>query len=111
MQQRTLLREVSRGLKLRAEVGFQRGAKAHPPGQFRRNYLVSVPSVQNLEELDQLLLAGSVEEQNRMIAGRTQGIGAAMIAEEEDLLALTEEGFELASLHFPISTPAGAQRR
>jgi len=36
-----------------------------------------------------------------VIAGRAQSIGAGMIAEREHLLPLAEEGFDLASLHFP----------
>jgi len=47
------------------------------------DYLVPVPSVQHLEELNLLLLSGAVEQQSRMIRGRTQTIGAVMIAEQE----------------------------
>jgi transposase len=81
--------------------GHEKGGVEGEGGQFRRNYLVPVPKVRNLEELNQLLAAGSHEEQSRVISGRSQSIGAAMIAEQEHLLPLAEEGFDLASLHFP----------
>ena len=66
-----------------------------------------VPSVQNLEELNLLMLSGSVEEQGRVITGRTQTIGAVMLAEQEHLLPLAEERFDLASLHFPRINASG----
>jgi hypothetical protein len=79
-------------------------------GQYRRNYLTPVPKVRDLEELNQLLAAGSLEEQSRVIAGRSQMIGAAIIAEREHLLPLAEEGFDLASLHFPQINASGCAK-
>ena len=66
--------------------------------------------MQNLEELNLLLAAGSREEQNRVIEGRAQSIGAGMIAEREHLLPLAEEGFDLASLHFPEINGSGCAK-
>jgi hypothetical protein len=63
--------------------------------------------VQHLEELNLVLLSGSVEEQGRVITGRTQTIGALMLAEQEHLLPLAAEGFDLASLHFPHINASG----
>ena len=79
-------------------------------GQFRRNYLVPVPSVQNLEELNLLLAAGSREEESRVIEGRAQSIGAGMLAEREHLLPMAQEGFDLASLHFPEINASGCAK-
>jgi len=62
--------------------GHAKGGVEGEGGQFRRNFLVPVPSVQSLEELNLLLLSGSVEEQSRVITGRTQTIGAAMLIKE-----------------------------
>jgi hypothetical protein len=87
--------------------GHEKGGVECEGGQFRRNYLVPVPSVQHLEELNLLLVSGSAEEQSRVITGRTQTIGAAMLAEQEHLLPLAEEGFDLASLHFPHINASG----
>jgi hypothetical protein len=53
------------------------------------------------------LESGSLAEQSRIIAGRSQTIGAAMLAEREHLLPLAEEGFDLASLHFPQVNQSG----
>jgi len=90
--------------------GHEKGGVEGEGGQFRRNYLVPVPSVQNLEELNLLLAAGSREEQSRVIAGRGQSIGAGMIAEREHLLPMAEEGFDLASFHFPEINASGCAK-
>ena len=60
-----------------------------------------VPKVRNLEELNQQIEAGSLEDEGRVITGRSQSVGAAMIVEREHLLPLAEARFDLASLHFP----------
>jgi transposase len=87
--------------------GHEKGGVEGEGGQFRRNYLVPVPKVRNLEELNRLLESGSEQEQNRLIRGRSQTIGAAMLAEREHLLPLAAEGFDLASLHFPGVNQSG----
>jgi hypothetical protein len=63
--------------------------------------------VRDLEELNRLLDSGSRAEQSRIIAGRSQTIGAAMLAERDRLLPLVGEGFDLASLHFPQVNQSG----
>jgi hypothetical protein len=90
--------------------GHEKGGVEGEGGQFRRNYLVPVPKVQNLEELNLLLAAGSREEQSRVITGHTLSIGTAMIAEQEHLLPLVAEGFDLASLHFPDINASGCAK-
>jgi hypothetical protein len=79
-------------------------------GQFRRNYLVPVPQVRDLEELNLLLTAALKEEESRVIAGRGQSIGAAMLMEREHLLPLAQEGFDLAARHFPEVNGSGCVR-
>lgn len=81
--------------------GHEKGGVEGEGGQFRRNQLVPVPKVRNLEELNQLLLAGCLADEGRVIEGRSQTVGSAMIAEREHLLPLAEEGFDLASRHAP----------
>ena len=51
-------------------------------GQFRRDHLAPVPKVRDLEELNRLLAASSKEEESRVIAGRGQPTGAAMLLEK-----------------------------
>ncbi len=90
--------------------GHEKGGVEGEGGQFRRNYLVPVPKVRDLEELNRLLAAASKEEEDRVIAGRAQSIGAAMLLEREHLLPLAKEGFDLASLHFPTVNGSGCVR-
>ena len=87
--------------------GHEKGGVEGEGGQFRRNYLVPMPKVGNLEELNRILESGSIQEQNRTITGRSQTIGALMLAEREHLLPLVGEGFDLASLHFPQVNQSG----
>jgi transposase len=90
--------------------GHEKGGVEGEGGQFRRNHLVPVPKVGNLEELNLLLAAGSTEDESRVIEGRAQPVGAAMVVEREHLLPLAEEGFDLASLHFPAVNGSGCVR-
>ncbi|MFP5211228.1 MAG: IS21 family transposase [Acidobacteriota bacterium] len=110
--------ETTRFIAFRSHWGFQaefctpgqgheKGGVEGEGGQYRRNYLVPVPKVRNLEELNQLLAAGADEEQDRLIRGRSQTIGTAMLAEREHLLPLAAEGFDLAALHFPRVNQSG----
>ncbi len=81
--------------------GHEKGGVEVENGYFRRNHLVPVPKVGSLEELNALLLAGANEDERRVISGRTQSIGEAMVLEREHLLPLAEEGFDLARVCFP----------
>jgi transposase len=90
--------------------GHEKGGVEGEGGQFRRNYLVPVPKVRDLEELNLLLAAAAKEEESRVIAGRAQSIGAALLMEREHLLPLAQEGFDLASLHFPEVDGSGCVR-
>ena len=93
-----------------AGQGHEKGGVEGEVGQFRRNYLVPVPQVRNLEELNLLLAAGTREDEQRVIAGRDQTIGAALLSERAHLLPLSEEGFDLASVHFPTVNASGCVR-
>src|SRR5208282_5459948 len=90
--------------------GHEKGGVEGEGGQFRRNHLVPVPQVRDLEELNLLMTASSKEEESRVIAGRAQSIGAGMLVEREHLLPLVQEGFDLASLHFPAVNGSGCVR-
>ena len=87
--------------------GHEKGGVEGEGGQFRRNHLVPVPRVRNLEELNQRLQSASEQDQKRVIHGRSQSIGALMLIEREQLLPLATEGFDLASLHFPHVNQSG----
>jgi transposase len=90
--------------------GHEKGGVEGEGGQFRRNHLVPVPKVRDWEELNLLLAAGSKEEESRVIEGRAQPIGAAMLIERGHLLPLAAEGFDLAVLHFPSINGSGCAR-
>jgi hypothetical protein len=51
--------------------------------------------------LNVLLLSGCRQDQQRRIAGKAMAVGEAMEVERGHLLALAEEGFELAETSFP----------
>lgn len=87
--------------------GNEKGGVEGEQGYFRRNHLVPLPEARDLEHLNQLLRASSREEEQRVIAGRTQSIGAAMAIEREYLRPLAEEGFDLAAISFPVVNSSG----
>jgi transposase len=82
--------------------GNEKGGVEGEVGYFRRNHLVPVPRVENLEELNQLLLDGCCADEQRRIAGQPQTVGEAMRIEREHLLPLPAEGFELVETSFPV---------
>ena len=113
--------ETARFIAFRSHWGFQaefctpgegheKGGVEGEGGQFRRNHLVPVPKVQDLEALNLQLAAGSREDESRTIVGRSQPVGAAMLIEREHLLPLAAEGFDLASLHFPKVDGSGCAK-
>ncbi len=79
--------------------GHEKGGVEGEVGQFRRNYLVPVPQVRNLEELNLLLEGSAREDDKRVIAGQGQAIGEPRLSEREHLLPLIKEAFDLASVH------------
>lgn len=87
--------------------GNEKGGVEGEQGYFRRNHLVPLPEARDLEHLNELLRESSREEEQRVIAGRTQSIGAAMAVEHEYLRPLAKEGFDLAAISFPIVNGSG----
>lgn len=81
--------------------GHEKGGVEGEGGQYRRNHLVPVPQVRDLEALNQHLSVECREDESRVIAGRTQTVGTGMLTEREHLLPLAAEPFDLAALHFP----------
>ena len=67
-------------------------------GRFRRRHLVPVPSVASLHALNQLIAAGDVIDDGRVITGRPVTIAAAFAAEQPALLPLPAEPFDPARL-------------
>jgi transposase len=81
--------------------GHEKGGVEGENGYYRRNHLVPLPKVRSWEELNAYLLEESKRDEQRVIGERSQSVGAGMCLEREHLLPLAEEGFQLASIHFP----------
>jgi len=71
---------------------------------------VPLPQARDLAELNSQLLAACQQAEGRQIAGRSQPVGAALMAERAHLLPLAEHGFELAELCFPRVDGLGCVR-
>ena len=87
--------------------GHEKGGVEGEGGYFRRNHLVPVPEVADLDALNALLLAGCREDEARVLNGRLDPVGAAMAVERDHLLPLAAEGFDLAETVFPLVDKQG----
>ncbi len=87
--------------------GHEKGGVEGEGGYFRRNHLVPVPCVADLDALNVLLLMGCREDEARILDGRTEPIGIAMGAERDLLLPRAPEGFDLADVTFPLVDKQG----
>jgi transposase len=103
--------ENERFTALRSQYGFdaffcQPGVKgAHEKGgvegevgRFRRTHLVPVPAVASLDELNRLIAAACAADDERVIAGRRETVGAGFARERPLLGALPAESFDAAAL-------------
>lgn len=81
--------------------GHEKGGVEGENGYYRRNHLVPLPKVASWQELNEFLLSESKRDEQRVIGDRSQTVGAGMCLEREHLQPLAEEGFQLASIHFP----------
>jgi transposase len=90
--------------------GHEKGGVEGEVGYFRRNHWVPVPQAVDLADLNRQLLAGCREDEQRMIAGRQQSVGAALIVEREHLLPLAKEGMDLALTSFPTVNSLGCAK-
>jgi transposase len=90
--------------------GHEKGGVEGENGFYRRNHLVPLPKVRNWEALNTFLLEESERDQQRMIGDRALSVGAGMCVEREHLLPLADEGFPLASVHFPAVNTSSCVR-
>jgi hypothetical protein len=89
------------------EGAHEKGGVEAEVGAFRRNHLVPVPTVRDLEELNRHLLAGCLEDEHRTITGKELTVGAAMLLERPHLAPLDEEGFDLTEISLPVVSSMG----
>src|SRR3954468_6132442 len=87
--------------------GHEKGGVEGEGGYFRRNHLVPVPDITDLDALNALLLSGCREDEARVLDGRSRPIGAAMAEERGHLLPCAIEGFDLAEVTFPLVDKQG----
>jgi transposase len=113
--------ETARFIAFRSHWGFQaefctpaaaheKGGVEGEAGYFRRNHWVPVPQARDLEELNDQLLRACQQDQQRTLAGREAKVGVAMHAEQEHLLPLASEGFDLSEVSFPRVDGSGCVR-
>jgi transposase len=76
--------------------GHEKGGVENEVGTFRRNHWVPVPVAGSLEALNDQLLAACRADEARVLAGREQPVGAALLIERGHLRPLVAEGFDLA---------------
>ncbi len=81
--------------------GNEKGGVEGEGGYFRRNHWVPLPEVRDLEELNAYLERCCQQDQRRILSGRVETVGAAMLQEQPHLLAMAPELFELAEASFP----------
>jgi len=82
--------------------GNEKGGVEGEVGYYRRNHLVPLPAVRDWAELNEHLLKGCQEDQQRVIGERKQTVGEGMITEREYLRPLPGEAFELAENSYPV---------
>jgi transposase len=103
--------ESERFVALRSHYGFdsffcvpgkagahEKGGVEGEIGRFCRRHLVPVPDAGSLAALNQLIAAGDIVDDGRVITGRPVMIAAAFAAEQPALLPLPAEPFDPARL-------------
>jgi len=90
--------------------GHEKGGVEGEGGYFRRNHWVPIPVARDLAELNAKLLADCRHDESRIIAGRTETVGALLLTEKQHLRPLPVENFELAEVSFPKVDQAGCAR-
>jgi hypothetical protein len=79
----------------------EKGGVEGQVGYFRRNYLVPVPEVETLEELNERIAQAEQVEDSRRIGARIRTIGQDFATEAELLRPLPDEPFETGLLATP----------
>ncbi len=105
--------ETTRIIAFRSHWGFQseycnpasgneKGGVEGELGWFRRNCLVPVPEAENLEALNEHLLAMCLANRSRTLSGKGMTIAQASEHERTFLLPLAEEGFPIHEVLYPL---------
>ena len=76
----------------------EKGGVEGEVGRFRRRHLVPIPRVDTLAELNDLIMAGCLIDDGRVIAHRRMTVGAHFALEQPTLAALPVEPFDAVAL-------------
>jgi transposase len=87
--------------------GHEKGGIEGEGGYFRRNHLVPVPAMADLDALNASLLADCRADEARVLAGRIDAVGTTMNVERDHLLPCATEGFDIAEIAFPLVDKQG----
>jgi transposase len=87
--------------------GHEKGGVENEVGTFRRNHWVPVPKARDLADLNAQLLSACREDEGRVLAGRDQTVGSAMLIESAYLFPLPAEDFDLVEVEFPTVNGVG----
>jgi transposase len=90
--------------------GHEKGGVENEVGTFRRNHWVPLPVARDLADLNAQLLAACRADEARVLAGREQAVGAALVTEQPYLLPLVAEPFDLAETTPAVVTTLGTVR-
>jgi group II intron reverse transcriptase/maturase len=90
------------------EGAHEKGGVEGEVGRFRCRHLVPVPVVADMAELNALLAAGDVIDDERHIARRADTVGEAAAAELPSLSPLPAVAFDPCACSTPRSTPRAA---
>jgi transposase len=77
----------------------EKGGVEGEVGTFRRNHLVPLPQVADLEALNAFLLDACEQDRARIIGDRPGAVGPLMLEERAHLLPLQRDGFDIAESH------------
>ena len=80
----------------------EKGGVEGEVGVFRRNHLVPLPVVSDLDALNTLLLDACREDRARIIGGRPSAVGPLLEEERAHLLPMPRERFAIAESHVGI---------
>lgn len=85
----------------------EKGGVENEVGTFRRQHWVPVPRARDLADLNAQLLQACREDEGRILSGRQETVGAALLTERAHLLPLADEDFDLDEVSFPTVNSVG----
>lgn len=79
----------------------EKGGVENEVGTFRRQHWVPVPRARDLADLNAQLMHACQQDEARILSGRQETVGAALLTERVHLLPLADEDFDLDEISFP----------